>query len=80
MYLPSYKPLKRALVEREISIAALREATGIAPNTFTKINKNEWIALSVIATICEYLACNIEDVVEFIEVIALEDDCNREEM
>lgn len=67
MYTPSYKPLKRTLVEREISIATLREATGIAPNTFTKINKNEWIALKVIATICEYLNCRVEDVVEFVE-------------
>lgn len=64
---PSFKPLKRTLLERDITRADLIEATGIAPNTYTKINKNEWVALKVIASICEYLDCRIEDVVEFVE-------------
>ena len=67
MYTPSYKPLKRTLVERETTLAALREATGIAPNTFTKINRNDWVALQVLARICEVLDCRIEDVVEFVK-------------
>lgn len=66
MLIPSYKPLKRTLINRDLTMAALRENTGIAPNTFTKMNKNEWIALQVIARICEYLDCRIEDVVEFV--------------
>lgn len=67
MLQPSYKPLKYTLVDRGITMAALREGTGIAPNTFTKMNKNEWIALNKLAQICEYLKCGIEDVVEFVD-------------
>lgn len=67
MYVPSFKPLKRTLVERDITMTELRERTGIAPNTFTKINKNEWVALKIIAQICEELNCRIEDVIEFVE-------------
>jgi putative transcriptional regulator len=63
---PSYTPLKVTLAKRNLTVASLREGTGIAPNTFTKINKNGWIALKVIAQICEYLDCRIEDVVEFV--------------
>lgn len=67
MYIPSYKPLKRTLLERDLTPADVREATGISPNTFTKMNKNEWVALKIIAQICEYLDCRIEDVVEFVD-------------
>jgi putative transcriptional regulator len=67
MYIPSYKPLKRTLLERDLTTTDVREATGISPNTFTKMNKNEWVALKIIAQICEYLDCRIEDVVEFVE-------------
>ncbi|CAM2955181.1 helix-turn-helix transcriptional regulator [Paenibacillus sediminis] len=67
MLIPSYKPLKITLVQRDMTFASLREATGIAPNTFTKMNKNEWVALEVIARICEALDCRIEDVVEFVK-------------
>jgi putative transcriptional regulator len=63
---PSFKPLKHTLLERNMTAAALREATGIAPSTYTKINKGDWVALTVIAQICEYLNCGIQDVVEFV--------------
>lgn len=67
MIKPSFKPLKHTLLERNITAAALREATGIAPSTYTKINKGDWVALKVIAQICEYLNCGISDVVEFVD-------------
>lgn len=67
MLKPSFKPLKRLLLERDISASTLREATGIATSTYTKMNNGEFVALQVIARICEYLDCRIEDVVEFVE-------------
>lgn len=64
---PSFKPMKRTMLERDVSASELREALGIAPSTYTKINKGGWVALNVIARICEYLECRVEDVVEFVE-------------
>ncbi|MBX7000224.1 XRE family transcriptional regulator [Bacillus aerophilus] len=32
-----------------------------------KLNKNEYVALSVIHKICEYLDCPIQEVVEFVK-------------
>jgi putative transcriptional regulator len=64
---PSFTPLKHTLLRRKITATTLREATGIAPSTYTKINKGDWVALKVIAQICEYLNCGIEDVVEFVD-------------
>lgn len=64
---PSYKPLRRLLVERDMTAADLRKATGISRNTFTSINADKFVSLETLAVICEYLNCRIEDVVEFVE-------------
>lgn len=66
MLVPSYRPLKITLAKMNKNTAWLRQATGIAPSTLTKINKDDWVALTVLAHICETLNCRIEDVVEFI--------------
>lgn len=63
----SYKPLLRLLVEKEITKTQLREATGISMNTLAKISKNEYISMSTLDSICQFLHCKIEDVIEFIE-------------
>jgi len=63
----SYKPLKISLVVRDKTTADLKNDLGIAPATVAKLNKNEYIALSVIHKICEYLDCPIQEVVEFVK-------------
>ena len=63
----SYKPLLRLLVEKEITKTQLREATGISMNTLAKISKNEYISMSTLDSICQFLHCKVEDVIEFIE-------------
>lgn len=63
----SYKPLWRLLVEREMSKTDLRQRTGIAPSTFTKLNNNQHVALNVIARICKELDVGFDDVVEIVE-------------
>jgi putative transcriptional regulator len=64
---PSYKRLRHILVERNMEPVDLRRATGLARNTMTSINADRSVSLDTIATICEYLGCRIEDVVEFTE-------------
>ena len=62
----SYKKLWVILAHKEISKADLRKNTGISPTTFTKINRNEIVALTVLIKICLYLDCEIGDIIEIV--------------
>lgn len=63
----SYKKMWIKLVEKDMSKADLRKAADIAPSTLTKLNKNEFIALSILVKICGILKCDIGDIMEVIE-------------
>ena len=60
----SYKKLWILLAQKEISKAELRKRLKISPSTLTKLNKNEYIALSILVKICEELNCDIGDIME----------------
>lgn len=62
----SYKKLWVLLAQKEISKAELRKMLEISPSTFTKLNKNELVALSVLVNICDKLNCDIGDIMEVI--------------
>ena len=63
----SYKPLLKMLVEKEMTKTDLRKATGMSINTLAKISNNEYISMATLDSICSYLHCRVEDVIEFIE-------------
>ena len=44
----------------------LRKAVDLAPNTMTKLRRDEEVSMAVLIRICEYLQCNIGDVVELV--------------
>ena len=46
--------------------ADLRKATGISPNTLTKLNKDEEVSLSVLTKICDTLAVDIGEIIEYV--------------
>ena len=54
------------LAEREMSKAELRKLAGIAPATFTKLGRNQEVALSVLLRIAEVLNCDAGDIMSFI--------------
>jgi putative transcriptional regulator len=66
MLKPSYKPMEITLIRRDKTKKDLREDLGLSPSTLAKMSRGEYVALSVIARICEYLDCRIEEVVEFV--------------
>jgi predicted transcriptional regulator len=55
------------LAEREMSKAELRKLAGIAPATFTKLGRNQEVALSVLLRIAEVLNCDAGDIMSFIQ-------------
>ena len=64
----SYNKLWKLLIDRKMSKAELRKQTGIAPNTLTKLNRDEEVSLSVLKKICNTLKVDIGDVMEFVDM------------
>ena len=61
----NYNKLWKLLVDKKMSKADLRKAAGIAPNTMTRLRRDEEVTLSVLNRICVALDANIGDVMEF---------------
>ena len=49
-----------------MSKADLRRAAGIAPNTMTKLRRDEEVTLTVLNKICTVLNVDIGDIMEFV--------------
>ena len=62
----SYNKLWKLLVDKKMSKADLRRAAGIAPNTMTKLRRDEEVSLTVLNKICGALNANIGDIIDFI--------------
>ena len=62
----SYNKLWKLLVDKKMSKADLRKAAGIAPNTMTRLRRDEEVTLTVLYKICKTLNVGIGDVVEFL--------------
>ena len=61
----SYNKLWKLLVDKKMSKADLRKAAGIAPNTMTRLRRDEKVTLAVLNRICVVSDANIGDVMEF---------------
>lgn len=62
----SYNRLWKLLVDKKISKADLRKATGLAPNTMTKLRRDEPVAMGVLEKICGALDADFGDIMEYI--------------
>lgn len=62
----SYNKLWKLLVDKKMSKADLRKAAGIAPNTMTRLRRDEEVTLTVLNKICKTLEVNIGDIMEFL--------------
>lgn len=60
----NYKGLWKMLIDKEMSKMDLRDKTGIAPSTFSKMSNNEYVSMDVLVRICQTLRCQISDIVE----------------
>lgn len=62
----SYNKLWKLLVDKKMSKADLRKTAGIAPNTMTRLRRDEEVTLTVLNKICKTLEVDIGDIMEFI--------------
>ncbi len=62
----SYKRLWRLLVDKGMSKADLRRKADIAPNTMTKLRRDEEVSLTILSKICKSLNVDFGDIIEYI--------------
>ncbi|MDP4120826.1 MAG: helix-turn-helix transcriptional regulator [Bacillota bacterium] len=62
----SYNKLWKLLIDKKMSKADLRKQADIAPNTMTKLRRDEPVAMTILIKIAECLDCDISDMCEFI--------------
>lgn len=60
----SYKKLWMLLIQKDITKPQLRKDLNLATGTMSKLNKGEEVAMSVLLRICDYLDCDIGDIME----------------
>ena len=62
----SYNKMWKLLVDKKMSKADLRKAAGLAPNTMTKLRRDEPVALIVLEKICCTLDSDFGDIIEYV--------------
>lgn len=62
----SYNRMWKLLIDKKMSKADLRKAADIAPNTMTKLRRDEAVSLAILGRICGVLDCDFGDIMEYI--------------
>lgn len=61
----SYNKLWKLLIDKKMTVADLRRAADIAPNTMTRMKKDQEVTMQVLERICETLQTDFGDIVEY---------------
>ena len=61
----SYNKLWKLLIDKKMSKADLRKAAGLAPNTMTKLRRDEPVAMAVLDKICSTLNTDYGDIMQY---------------
>ena len=62
----SYNKLWKLLVDKKMSKADLRKAADVAPNTMTKLRRDEPVTLAILGKICNVLECDYGDIMTYV--------------
>lgn len=63
----SYNKLWKLLIDKKMTAADLRKQADIAPNTLTRMKKDQTVTMQVLERICDVLDTDFGDVVEYIQ-------------
>ena len=76
----SYNKLWKLLVDKKMSKSDLSKKAEIAPNTMTKLRRDEEVSLTILSKICKTLNADFGDIVEYVPDAEIWDlyDENRE--
>ena len=62
----SYDRMWKLLIDKKMTQSDLRKAANIAPNTMTKMRKEQPVSMAVLARCCEVLHCNYGELVDYL--------------
>jgi len=61
----SYNKLWKKLIDMNMNKGQLQEKCGLSPTTLAKMGKNENVSMDVLKRICDYLKCDVGDIMSF---------------
>ncbi len=61
----SYNKLWKLLIDKKITAAELRKQADIAPNTLTRMKKDQEVTMQVLERICEVLKTDFGEIIEY---------------
>ncbi|NLM73228.1 MAG: helix-turn-helix transcriptional regulator [Clostridiaceae bacterium] len=70
----SYKKLWKLLIDRDMKKKDLQTVASISPSSVSKLSKNEYVSMDVLAKICSALGVDFKDIMEFVPN-KMEDKC-----
>lgn len=59
--------LWKLLIDEKMSVSNLRKLAEIAPNTMTKLRRDEAVNLAILGRICRVLGCGFGDIMEYVD-------------
>ena len=62
----SYKKLWMLIIEKDLKKSQVRQMANISASTFSKMSKNEYVALDILVRLCIALECELSDIVEIV--------------
>ena len=61
----NYNKLWKLLIDKKMTTAELRKQADIAPNTLTRMKKDQEVTMQVLERICEVLDTDFGEIVEY---------------
>lgn len=62
-----YKPFFKTLIDKEITREQIKKDLQLSPTTMAKLAKAENVSMIVLDKLCQYLNCEIEDIIAHVK-------------
>lgn len=63
----SYNGLWKVMIDENLQRKDLKEALKISSSTLAKMSRGEPVSMDVLMRLCDYLDCNIGDIMSFVK-------------
>jgi len=62
-----YKPFFKTLIDKEVTREQIKKDLQLSPATMAKLAKGENVSMSVVDKLCDYLECEVEDIISHVK-------------
>jgi len=62
-----YKPFFKTLIDKEVKREQIKKDLQLSPTTMAKLAKGENVSMIVLDKLCQYLNCEIEDIIAHVK-------------